>query len=203
MHVFCICTCSVQLSMFYIERYSRNTLIIIIITPTLPYLCFNILMRSCGLKACFNSTCPFILSSTSVELLCLILNAPVSNYIIQGNHSVSKLFQDMRKALKDFSAGLDNHPNSPDSCMVAIMTHGDENDVLFGVDGEKEGNEPKPGTFIQKEDLRNIFSSSNCRGMEDKPKFFIIQACRGGIVCPALYKFGNKKMYGFVSSCLG
>ena len=32
MHVFCICTCSAQLSMFHKERRSRNTLIIIIIT---------------------------------------------------------------------------------------------------------------------------------------------------------------------------
>ena len=28
---FCICTCSVQLSMFYMERYSRNKIIVIII----------------------------------------------------------------------------------------------------------------------------------------------------------------------------
>ena len=28
---FCICTCSAQLSMFHMERHSRNTLIIIII----------------------------------------------------------------------------------------------------------------------------------------------------------------------------
>ena len=31
---FCICTCSAQLSMFHMERRSRNTLIIIIIFPT-------------------------------------------------------------------------------------------------------------------------------------------------------------------------
>ena len=30
--LFCICTCSVQLSMFHMERHSKNTLIIIIIT---------------------------------------------------------------------------------------------------------------------------------------------------------------------------
>ena len=29
MHVVCICTCSAQLSMFHMERRSRNTLIII------------------------------------------------------------------------------------------------------------------------------------------------------------------------------
>ena len=28
---FCICTCSAQLSMFHMERHSRNTLIVIII----------------------------------------------------------------------------------------------------------------------------------------------------------------------------
>ena len=31
MHVFCIYTCSAQLSMFHMEKRSRNTLIIIII----------------------------------------------------------------------------------------------------------------------------------------------------------------------------
>ena len=31
MHVFSICTCSAQLSMFHMEKRSRNTLIIIII----------------------------------------------------------------------------------------------------------------------------------------------------------------------------
>ena len=31
---FCICTCSVQFSMFHMERRSRNTLIIIIIIIT-------------------------------------------------------------------------------------------------------------------------------------------------------------------------
>ena len=30
---FCICTCSAQLSMFHMERCSRSTLIIIIISP--------------------------------------------------------------------------------------------------------------------------------------------------------------------------
>ena len=33
---FCICTCSAQLSMFHMERRSRNTLIIIIICFLLP-----------------------------------------------------------------------------------------------------------------------------------------------------------------------
>ena len=33
---FCICTCSTQLSMFHMERRSRNTLIIIIIIHTFP-----------------------------------------------------------------------------------------------------------------------------------------------------------------------
>ena len=33
MHAFCICTCSVQLSMFHMERRSRNMLIIMMLRP--------------------------------------------------------------------------------------------------------------------------------------------------------------------------
>ena len=37
---FCICTCSAQLSMFHMERRSRNTLIIIIIIIIISFLSF-------------------------------------------------------------------------------------------------------------------------------------------------------------------
>ena len=38
---FCICTCSVQLSMFHMERCSRNTLTIIIIITIIIINCKN------------------------------------------------------------------------------------------------------------------------------------------------------------------
>ena len=61
---FCICTCSAQLSMFHMERRSRNTLIIIIINPeferrhcrecsildVLSVFCSFTVMMPCGLR---------------------------------------------------------------------------------------------------------------------------------------------------------
>ena len=55
-----------------------------------------------------------------------------------------------------------------DMCIVAIMSHGDENHLL-SADGY--------GLDIQKE-LLEKFNTANCPGLEGKPKWFIIQACR-------------------------
>ena len=50
--------------------------------------------------------------------------------------------------------------------VVFIMTHGAEGGRLFGTDGE----------HITVEEIAN---ASNCPALIDKPKIFIIQACRG------------------------
>ena len=54
--------------------------------------------------------------------------------------------------------------------MVCIMTHGDEGGKLYGSDGK---------TVIVK-DVAALFNASNCEVLINKPKVFIIQACRGG-----------------------
>ena len=54
MHVFCIffiCTCSAQLSMFHMERRSRNTLIIIIVCVLHAHLSIRVLARFIGLAS--------------------------------------------------------------------------------------------------------------------------------------------------------
>ena len=91
----------------------------------------------------------------------------------------------MKTELRRFAAYANGQKKKIDCIMVAILTHGLTGDVLLGVDGQLLRNKlPKPGTFITKENLKEIFSVTNCPGMEDKPKLFIIQACRGGMVCP-------------------
>ena len=50
-----------------------------------------------------------------------------------------------------------------------IMSHGDKKDVIYGVDNRKAG----------MEDIMSEFTPTNCPTLENKPKLFFIQACRG------------------------
>ena len=54
--------------------------------------------------------------------------------------------------------------------MVFIMTHGGEGGQLYGSDGEA----------VVTKDIATLFNASNCTVLHEKPKIFIIQACRGG-----------------------
>ena len=56
---FCICTCSVQLSMFHMERRSRNTLIIIIMNHFLVIIgeCAEMKLSDNLLSRCYMSLC--------------------------------------------------------------------------------------------------------------------------------------------------
>ena len=57
---FCICTCSAQLSMFHMERRSRNTLIIIIsiITLLVPLIAGVLVSHLLWIQAMYLSQCP-------------------------------------------------------------------------------------------------------------------------------------------------
>ena len=50
-----------------------------------------------------------------------------------------------------------------------IMSHGDKKDVIYGVDNRKAG----------MEDIMSEFTPTTCPTLENKPKLFFIQACRG------------------------
>ena len=56
-----------------------------------------------------------------------------------------------------------------DAFVFIIMSHGGERDAVCGVDGESIGLEL----------LMSQFTATNCRSLENKPKLFFIQACRG------------------------
>ena len=53
--------------------------------------------------------------------------------------------------------------------MVFIMTHGGEGGILYGTDGE----------FVAARDIAALFNASKCKQLIDRPKIFVIQACRG------------------------
>ncbi|KAK7486095.1 hypothetical protein BaRGS_00022704 [Batillaria attramentaria] len=88
--------------------------------------------------------------------------------------------QGMKDELQKFSQ--DKELALVDSCMVAVMSHGGEGDVVFGVDGKTVHGVPQPGTFIHTTDIRKPFSASNCPMMKGKPKLFLVHACRGGLL---------------------
>ncbi|KAK3586144.1 hypothetical protein CHS0354_033268 [Potamilus streckersoni] len=71
--------------------------------------------------------------------------------------------KDMMAILSDASKKYDYHRNS-DCFVCAILTHGEEQDVLYGTDG--------------KADFKNIlsfFKGKDCPGLVGKPKLFFIQ----------------------------
>ncbi|KAM5204995.1 caspase-2 isoform 3-T4 [Hipposideros larvatus] len=75
--------------------------------------------------------------------------------------------QEMQKKLQDF-ARLPAH-RVTDSCIVALLSHGVEGGV-YGVDGK----------LLQLQEVFQIFDNANCPSLQNKPKMFFIQACRGG-----------------------
>ena len=77
----------------------------------------------------------------------------------------NKTHTEMRHILNDV-AGMDH--NNYDCLMVAILTHGDYGDVLYGTSGR-----------ITIQEVIETFSGKRCPTLIGKPKIFIIQACRG------------------------
>ncbi|KAM9174012.1 caspase-2 isoform 2-T2 [Pangshura tecta] len=74
--------------------------------------------------------------------------------------------QEMQKALQMFSQ-LPAH-RDVDSCIVALLSHGIEGGI-YGVDGK----------LLQLQEIFTLFDNANCPSLQNKPKMFFVQACRG------------------------
>ncbi|KAK7094208.1 hypothetical protein V1264_007861 [Littorina saxatilis] len=86
--------------------------------------------------------------------------------------------QQMKQKLLKFSQ--DKRLGKVDSCVVIILSHGSDGDIIFGKDGQLDGNsKPVENTYIRVTDLRTLFCTSGCAALSGKPKLFIFQACRG------------------------
>ena len=79
-------------------------------------------------------------------------------------------FQEMKKHLHEFSQHCDL--SHVDCIFVVLLSHGKDNEGVYGVDGCE----------IAVQDIFNMFSAAQCPAMIEKPKMFIINACRGGEV---------------------
>ncbi|KAJ7335058.1 hypothetical protein JRQ81_012999 [Phrynocephalus forsythii] len=74
--------------------------------------------------------------------------------------------QEMQEELENFSK-LSAH-RDVDSCIVSLLSHGKEGGV-YGVDGK----------LLQLQEIFRFFDNANCPNLQNKPKMFFIQACRG------------------------
>uniref|UniRef100_A0A8B9MSN8 Caspase 2 n=1 Tax=Accipiter nisus TaxID=211598 RepID=A0A8B9MSN8_9AVES len=74
--------------------------------------------------------------------------------------------QEMQNSLERFSK-LPDH-RDVDSCIVALLSHGVEGGV-YGSDGK----------LLQLQEAFRLFDNANCPNLQNKPKMFFIQACRG------------------------
>ncbi|KAM6200855.1 caspase-2 [Rhynchocyon petersi] len=79
--------------------------------------------------------------------------------------------QEMQEKLHDF-AQLPAH-RLTDSCVVALLSHGVEG-AIYGVDGK----------LLQLQEVFRLFDNANCPSLQNKPKMFFVQACRGGAIGP-------------------
>ena len=90
----------------------------------------------------------------------------LSNYGIHSNIEIDADAEDMKSVLKRLSK-QDFSENS--GLIVTITTHGGEGNVLYG----------KDGNTVQLKELAEMFNSAECETLKNKPKIFIINACRG------------------------
>ncbi|XP_058579976.1 caspase-2 isoform X2 [Neofelis nebulosa] len=73
---------------------------------------------------------------------------------------------EMQEKLQNF-AQLPAH-RVTDSCIVALLSHGVEGGI-YGVDGK----------LLQLQEVFRLFDNASCPNLQNKPKMFFIQACRG------------------------
>ncbi|XP_057410775.1 caspase-14-like [Balaenoptera acutorostrata] len=70
--------------------------------------------------------------------------------------------------ITSFRDGLNEIKDDIGCCLVALMSHGEEGFIRMK-DGEK----------VSLEGIFEMFNNKNCPALQEKPKIFIIQACRG------------------------
>ncbi|XP_004714052.1 caspase-2 [Echinops telfairi] len=74
--------------------------------------------------------------------------------------------QEMEKQLQDFAQRPEHRLT--DSCVVALLSHGVEG-AIYGVDGK----------LLELQEVFRLFDNASCPSLQNKPKMFFVQACRG------------------------
>uniref|UniRef100_A0A3B3SE11 Caspase a n=1 Tax=Paramormyrops kingsleyae TaxID=1676925 RepID=A0A3B3SE11_9TELE len=88
-------------------------------------------------------------------------------------HLKNKSAEDMNKEVKAF-AQREEHRLS-DSTFVVFMSHG-KRDGIFGIHHKSK----EDSDVFNIDNIYNHLNTKSCKGLRDKPKIILIQACRGG-----------------------
>ena len=74
----------------------------------------------------------------------------------------------MLEVIREF-ARYDDH-NNVDASVVIILSHGEHEGRIFGIDNRT----------IKDEIILSFFTATNCPALAEKPKIFLFVACQGG-----------------------
>jgi hypothetical protein len=75
--------------------------------------------------------------------------------------------REIRKTLKKLS---DDYPEDSNCLLVAMMSHGNQNGIIYTRDGT-----------MKVDEIWRPFTADKCKNLAGKPKIFLVQACRGNL----------------------
>ncbi|XP_037746136.1 caspase-14 isoform X1 [Chelonia mydas] len=78
--------------------------------------------------------------------------------------------QEILPALEEFRDQINQSEDEISCCLIALMSHGRSHGLIQGKDGDT----------VDLDDIFALFNNVQCPKLQEKPKIFIIQACRGG-----------------------
>ncbi|KAM7174866.1 caspase-14 [Macrochelys suwanniensis] len=78
--------------------------------------------------------------------------------------------QEILPALEKFRDQINQSKDEISCCLIALMSHGRSHGLIQGKDGDT----------VDLDDIFALFNNIQCPKLQEKPKIFIIQACRGG-----------------------
>uniref|UniRef100_A0A8C0H2W4 Caspase family p20 domain-containing protein n=1 Tax=Chelonoidis abingdonii TaxID=106734 RepID=A0A8C0H2W4_CHEAB len=74
------------------------------------------------------------------------------------------------QSLEEFRDQINQSEDEISCCLITLMSHGRSHGLIQGKDGDK----------VDLDDIFALFNNIQCPKLQEKPKIFIIQACRGG-----------------------
>ncbi|XP_060679067.1 caspase-2 isoform X1 [Hemiscyllium ocellatum] len=110
---------------------------------------------------------PDLVDRQGGEMDRLVLSTLFTNLGYSVTSVCNQTQQVMRRELERFASRLEHR--ALDSCVVALLSHGVEG-AVYGTDGE----------LLQIQEVFRMFDNDSCPQLQNKPKMFFIQACRGG-----------------------
>nr|XP_006121821.1 caspase-14-like isoform X2 [Pelodiscus sinensis] len=78
--------------------------------------------------------------------------------------------QEILPALEEFRDQINQSKDEVSCCLIVLMSHGRSHGLIQG----------KDGVTVDLDDVFALFNNIQCPKLQEKPKIFIIQACRGG-----------------------